>query len=45
MDNKPNKLINTKDTFGVSSGFEVLGFDKISEHVPEIDINYYLRNL
>ena len=40
METKPNKLINTLDTFGVKCNFEVFGFEKITEHVPEIDLSY-----
>ncbi len=40
MNNKPSKLINTKELFGVSCNFEVFGFEEISEHVPEIDSDY-----
>ena len=40
MNIKPNKLINTKESFGVSCNFEVFGFEKCSEHVPEIDSTY-----
>ena len=40
MENKPNKLINTKDTFGVNCNFEVFGFDAKNENVPEIDLSY-----
>ena len=40
METKPNKLINTLDTFGVNCNFEVFGFEKITEHVPEIDLSY-----
>ena len=40
MENKPNKIINTKELFGVSCNFEVYGFDKHSEHVPEVDDTY-----
>ena len=40
MDNKPNKLINTEDVFGISCNFDVFGFDEVSEHVPEIDTTY-----
>ena len=40
METKPNKLINTLDTFGVRCNFEVFGFEKITEHVPEIDLSY-----
>ena len=28
MEKKPNKLINTKETFGVKCNFEVFGFEK-----------------
>jgi len=40
MENKPNKIINTKEIFGISCNFDVYGFDKFSEHVPEIDTSY-----
>ena len=40
MENKPNKLINTKDTFGVTCNFEVFGFDTKIANVPEIDLSY-----
>ena len=40
METKPNKLINTLDTFGVKCNFEVFGFEKVTEHVPEIDLSY-----
>jgi len=40
MENKPRKLIDTKDIFGVTCNFEVFGFDKKSENVPEIDLSY-----
>ena len=40
MENKPNKLINTKDIFGVSCNFNVYGFDFKSEYVPDIDSTY-----
>ena len=40
MNNKPNKLINTLELFGVSCSFEVFGFEEPSEHVPEIDTTY-----
>ena len=40
MDNKPTKLINTNELFGVPCNFEVYGFEKNSEHVPEIDQSY-----
>ena len=40
MKNKPSKLIDTKQIFGVSCNFDVLGFDKPNEHVPEIDTAY-----
>ena len=40
METKPNRLINTLDTFGVECNFEVFGFEKITEHVPEIDLSY-----
>jgi len=40
MENKPNKIINTKEIFGVSCHFDVYGFDKNSEHVPIIDSSY-----
>jgi len=40
MYNKPNKSINTKKLFGVSCSFEVFGFEKQSENVPEIDPSY-----
>ncbi len=40
MENKPSKIINTKEIFGVSCHFDVYGFDKNSEHVPIIDSSY-----
>ena len=40
MENKPNKLINTKDTFGVTCNFGVFGFDTKIANVPEIDLSY-----
>ena len=40
MEIKPTKLINTKEIFGVECNFEVFGFDKPTENVPEIDLNY-----
>ena len=40
MENKPNKIINTKDTFGVTCNFEVFGFDTKTVNVPEIDLSY-----
>ena len=40
MTNKPSKLINTLEVFGIKCSFEVLGFNQPSEHVPEIDSTY-----
>ena len=40
METKANKLINTLDTFGVKCNFDVFGFEKITENVPEIDLSY-----
>ena len=40
MDSKPSKLINIKETFGIKCNFEVYGFEKNNEHVPEIDSSY-----
>jgi len=40
METKLSKLIDTKDIFGVTCNFEVFGFDKKSENVPEIDLSY-----
>jgi cobaltochelatase CobS len=40
MINKPSKVINTLEVFRTKCNFEVLGFDKPSEHVPEIDSTY-----
>ena len=40
MINKPSKVINTLEVFGIKCNFEVLGFDKPTEHVPEIDSTY-----
>ena len=40
MNNKPNKLVNTLELFGIKCNFEVFGFDEPSEHVPEIDPTY-----
>ena len=37
---KPNILINTKEVFGFDCEFEVYGFEKVNEHVPEIDKDY-----
>ena len=36
----PTKKINTKDVFGVKCEFEVFGFLKRSDYVPEIDNSY-----
>jgi cobaltochelatase CobS len=40
METKPNKLINTLETFGVNCNFEVFGFENVTENVPEIDLSY-----
>ena len=40
MINKPSKIINTLEVFGVNCNFEVLGFSETTEHVPEIDSTY-----
>ena len=40
MEIKPNKLINTLETVGVDCNFEVFGFEKITENVPEIELSY-----
>ncbi len=40
MINKPSKVINTVEVFGIKCNFEVLGFDKPNEHVPEVDSTY-----
>ena len=40
MINKPSKVINTLEVFGIKCNFEVLGFDQPTEHVPEIDSSY-----
>ena len=40
MKDKPSKQIDTKEIFGVECEFNVLGFENISEHVPEIDTSY-----
>ena len=34
MKNSPDKIINTKEVFGISCNFDVLGFNSASEHVP-----------
>ena len=36
----PTKKINTKDVFGVKCEFDVFGFSKRSDYVPEIDNSY-----
>ncbi len=44
MDNifetEPNAKIDTEDVFGVKCNFEVFGFQKKNDHVPEIDATY-----
>ena len=40
MINKPSKIINTLEVFGINCNFEVLGFNEPTEHVPEIDSSY-----
>ncbi len=40
IENKPTVTINTKKIFGVECSFKVLGFDKKTEHVPNIDDSY-----
>ena len=40
MKNSPNKIINTKEMFGITCNFDVYGFDNNSEHVPDIDSSY-----
>ncbi len=36
----PNITVNTKQLFGINCNFEVLGFEKRNDHVPEIDESY-----
>ena len=40
MENKLNKLIDTKKVFGIACNFDVYGFENHNEHVPEIDNSY-----
>ena len=40
MKKNPNKIINTKEIFGITCNFDVYGFDNTSEHVPDIDSSY-----
>ena len=40
MKNIPNKVINTKEVFGITCNFDVYGFDNTNEHVPDIDSSY-----
>ena len=40
FEQSPTKVIDTKHLFGVKCSFDVLGFDKRNNHVPEIDETY-----
>ena len=37
IDSLPGRLCDTRATFGVETAWQVLGFDRVEEHVPEID--------
>ena len=40
MENKPSKLFDTKNLFGLSCNFEVFGFEDKNDYVPEVDKSY-----
>jgi len=40
MKNNLNKIINTKEIFGITCNFDVYGFNNNNEHVPDIDSSY-----
>jgi hypothetical protein len=40
FEQSPTKVINTEHLFGIKCIFDVLGFEKRNDHVPEIDETY-----
>ena len=40
FEQSPTKTIDTENLFGIKCSFDVLGFDKRNNHVPEIDETY-----
>ena len=40
IEQSPNKKIDTKELFGITSNFDVFGFEEKNDYVPEIDPTY-----